>query len=108
MKKIIASLLILIIHLSVLGNTGGEITVGYNNKKSTLEVKVVTELKTGTEAKFTIQDQKGKTVFTKTTNLAEGENIIPLEEITKLTEGTYTLKMVANKKIQSTKFTVWK
>lgn len=108
MKKIIAFLLILIIHISVFANGNGEITVGYNNKKSALEVKVVTNLKAGTQAVFTILDATGKAILTKTTNLAQGENVIPIADVNMLKEGNYTVNMVANNKILSTKFTVWK
>jgi hypothetical protein len=108
MKKLITLCLILIINIAALANAAGDITIGYNSKKSELEARIKSEYKTGTTAVFSIVDDKGKVQFTKTSVLTFGENAVLLEEVAKLKEGNYTIKMIVNNKEQTAKFTIWK
>jgi hypothetical protein len=108
MKKILSFFFILILNIPVFATAAGDITVGYNSKKSELEARVNSEYKTGTIAVFSIIDEKGKVHFTKTSTLTFGDNKITLEEVAKLKEGNYIIKMIANSKELSTKFTIWK
>ncbi len=108
MKKLLVLYFGLMISIAVLADTIGAIKVGYNSRKSALKVQFKCEFKKSTEAVLYIINDKGKVEFTKASILIKGENIILLENILKLNEGNYTVKVVADSTEQTTKFTIWK
>lgn len=56
----------------------------------------------------TIFDAGGKGVLTQQVNLLAGNNSVTLNNITSLTEGYYTVRLIANEETYSTKFLIWK
>ncbi len=56
----------------------------------------------------TIFDAGGKAVLTQQVTLLAGNNSVTLNNITSLTEGYYTVRLIAHEETYSTKFLIWK
>ena len=59
-------------------------------------------------AKIIVYDAAGKVVQQQQANVLSGNNSIAINNITKLSEGMYTIKMITNEESFSSKLIVWK
>ncbi len=59
-------------------------------------------------ASITVLDESGKIVLQQTNQLTDGTNNIPVVNSLKLSEGTYTIRLVANNQTYSSRFILWK
>jgi len=90
-------------------NNSGEkkdITVGSDRKSGDIQLHVAT-IRAG-KAVITILDASGKTRLQQTCLLTSSNNIIPLKNATRLTEGPYTVRVISNHQTYTTRFMIWK
>jgi Secretion system C-terminal sorting domain len=57
---------------------------------------------------ITVFDASGKTIQKQQANLSAGNNTIVINNITGLSEGYYTIRLVANDEVFTTKLLIWK
>jgi len=125
MKKILFSLSLLCAHgltTEALGNTGlinhclinnpvnggkkMEITIGSSRASGDMHLRF--NSKKAGNASISILDEAGKIVLQQSNQVANSENIIPLKNVTKLGEGTYTVRLVLNNQSYTSGFLIWK
>jgi hypothetical protein len=80
---------------------GNGIKIGTNGKSS---VSVKFTSKKVTSATITITNEAGVIVSTQTADVVKGDNNITLTDVSKLAEGTFTISLTANGKIETIKF----
>ncbi len=91
---------------TVADRKSNEMTIVPNPSSNTIQVRVkMTKAAAGT---ITVLDNTGKQVLQQDASLQEGNNSIVLNDIMKLNEGTYTVKLLANKTTFSAKLLIWK
>ncbi|MFZ1528497.1 MAG: T9SS type A sorting domain-containing protein [Ferruginibacter sp.] len=59
-------------------------------------------------ASIIVYDAAGKVMLQQQSNVNAGKNSVPISNITKLSDGMYTVKITANENIYSSKLIIWK
>jgi hypothetical protein len=92
--------------ITVTDRKSNEMIIVPNPSSNGIQVKVkVNKAATGT---ITIFDAAGKQVYQQEAALQEGNNKIVINDIIILNEGSYTVKLTANKETFSSRLMIWK
>lgn len=88
------------------GGKKNEIRIGSNRATGDMLLRF-NAAKAG-DASITILNESGKIVLQQTHQLIKHINTIPLQNAIGLSEGSYTIQLVANNKTYSAGFIIWK
>jgi len=83
-----------------------EMSISPNPSSSAANIKVI--VTKATKGDITVFDASGKVILKQQASLVSGNNTITLKDVTALSEGYYTVRLVANDEIFTSKLLVWK
>ena len=75
---------------------------------ATKDIKIILVNDKATGATIEVIDENGKKVLQQSAQLIAGNNNINIDNFHSLNEGTYTIKLISNNEIQTSKFLFWK
>ncbi len=81
-------------------------SISPNPSSSAANIKVI--VTKATKGDITVFDATGIVVLKQQASLVTGNNTIILKDVTTLSEGYYTIRLVANDEIFTSKLLVWK
>lgn len=84
----------------------GEMIISPNPSSTNAQVKI--KMNKAAMGDITVFDATGKIVLKQQATLLAGNNTIVINNITKLNDGYYTVRLIANDEIFTTKLLVWK
>jgi methionine-rich copper-binding protein CopC len=105
MKTLFTIILSVLIFTSASANNFEGIKIGTSGKSS-IVAKFSSEK--ATNATITITNQAGLVVNTQNVTLVKGNNTVSLLDVTTLEDGTYTISLISNGTITTTKFVNFK
>jgi hypothetical protein len=82
-----------------------EITIGANRASGEMQLRFTTG-KPG-KAAITVFNESGAIVLQQTDEVTNNINIIPLKNATRLTEGSYKVRLILNNETYITRFMIW-
>jgi Secretion system C-terminal sorting domain len=95
-----------IVSVKVAGWKTNEMTISPNPSSSHAQIRI--KISANTAGNITVFDAAGKAVLKQQASLFAGNNTIVINNITALAEGYYTVRLIANDEVFSTKLLIWK